>query len=478
MPENKKIKILCVDDERLNLKLLKGMLEPEGYEFLGAESGEIALTMAMQEPLDIILLDIMMPKMNGFEVLRKLRADEKTRLIPVVMITALRETADRVTALEAGCDDFISKPFEKIELLARVKSLVKISYYRRQLDEKEKFESLLSDINDAIVVCSADGKIEQANGAAKKYFSGVDPSADLIPLLYDQYTVSIAKGELMAAAKHKIFELMRNETDKFKALYLQATVDFVKNPEGSVNSQVYTFRDFTEEKTEELMKQDFMGLISHKLKTPVAVLSSGISIIQDGLMGELNEKQKDYIGKMTSQIGDLNRLIDKLIGFITIERGKLDMPDENIILKDRVENLVKLMTSSDREKKANINVDIADETAAAKINGVYFDLAVGNLIENAIKFNDKDVVKVDIKAEVRDGRATIAVADNGFGIPPEEREKIFEKFYQIEKTFTGKVEGVGLGLALVKRIVEAHGGEVKLVSELGKGSTFSFTLPA
>lgn len=105
MLQNKNPKILCVDDEKLNLKLLKSILEPEGYEFQGAESGEVALTQVTQEPPDLILLDIMMPKITGFEVLQKLRANELTRLIPVVMATALKETEDRVRSLEAGCDE-------------------------------------------------------------------------------------------------------------------------------------------------------------------------------------------------------------------------------------------------------------------------------------------------------------------------------------------------------------------------------------
>ena len=134
--------ILVVDDQFQNNELLEAYLVPQGYEIIKAASGEEALAKAASGP-DLILLDVMMPKMNGFEVLKKLRADEKTRLIPVVMVTSLKETEDRVTALEAGCDDFISKPFDKLELLARVKSMLKISYYRRQLDEKDKFKEVV-----------------------------------------------------------------------------------------------------------------------------------------------------------------------------------------------------------------------------------------------------------------------------------------------------------------------------------------------
>ncbi len=150
MRQENKPKILCVDDEKLNLKLLQILLVPEGYEFQGADSGETALSQVAQDPPDMILLDIMMPTMSGFEVLQKLRADEKTRLIPVIMITALREIEDRVKALEAGCDDFISKPFDKSELLARVKSLLRIKFLHDEVENSYKKLKQLESLKDSL----------------------------------------------------------------------------------------------------------------------------------------------------------------------------------------------------------------------------------------------------------------------------------------------------------------------------------------
>ena len=126
--ENKSI-ILVVDDQYQNIELLEAYLVGQDYEIIKASSGKGALEKISSNKIDLILLDIMMPEMSGLEVLEKLRAQEKTKLIPVIMVTALKETEDKVKALEAGCDDFISKPVDKIELLARVKSILKISYY-------------------------------------------------------------------------------------------------------------------------------------------------------------------------------------------------------------------------------------------------------------------------------------------------------------------------------------------------------------
>src|ERR1035437_10293410 len=122
-------KILLVDDQPQNNELLEAYLVPQGYEIIKAANGEEALAKLAANPIDLILLDVMMPGMDGFEVTRRVRQDDKTRLLPIILVTALREVEDRVKGIVAGCDDFISKPFDKIELLARVRSLLKVKAY-------------------------------------------------------------------------------------------------------------------------------------------------------------------------------------------------------------------------------------------------------------------------------------------------------------------------------------------------------------
>lgn len=130
--------ILIVDDQPRNVEFLEKFLFSRGYETVKASSGKEALEKVAGNRIDLILLDVMMPGMSGFEVLEKLRADRRTRFIPVVMITGLTETGDRIKAIEAGCDDFISKPFDTCELLARVKSLVRIKAYQDKIKKYER----------------------------------------------------------------------------------------------------------------------------------------------------------------------------------------------------------------------------------------------------------------------------------------------------------------------------------------------------
>ena len=118
--------ILVVDDHVQNIELLEAYLIPQGYEIIRAGNGKDALTIVAGNEIDLMLLDVMMPGMDGFEVIRRVRQGEKTRLLPIILVTALQEKEDRIKGIEAGCDDFISKPVDKMELLARVRSLLKV----------------------------------------------------------------------------------------------------------------------------------------------------------------------------------------------------------------------------------------------------------------------------------------------------------------------------------------------------------------
>jgi DNA-binding response OmpR family regulator len=312
--------ILVVDDQPQNIELLEAYLVPQGYEIVKAASGLDALEKLRVNQIDLVLLDIMMPKMSGLEVLEKLRADEKTRLIPVVMVTALKETQDKVKALEAGCDDFISKPVDKVELLARVKSILKTSYYLRQLDEKEKFKAVVDKISDGIAICRPDYLIKDSNAAILNYLNITDPAnVNLVETLFKNYSVSINKEALLdLTIMHKTFDIVREKTETTEALYLAVNSDVIKNSDGELLSIVFIFRDITAARKEEFLKQDTLTLISHKLRTPLGVISGNISLLQDGSYGPLNEEQKKAIDAASKQSSLLVSMVEELLGFTIV----------------------------------------------------------------------------------------------------------------------------------------------------------------
>ena len=281
-----------------------------------------ALEKLFGNQIDLVLLDIMMPKMSGLEVLEKLRADEKTKAIPVVMVTALKETEDKVKALETGCDDFISKPVDKVELLARVRSILKISYYLRQLDEKDKFKSVVDKISDGIAICSLDYLIKDCNAAILKYLNITEPAkVNLVETLFTNYFVSMNKEVLMdLTIAHKTFDIVRQKSETTEALYLEANLDLIKNSSGELLSIVFILRDVTATRMEEFLKQDTLTLISHKLRTPLGVISGKIALLQNGSYGPLSDEQKEAIDIISKQSALLVAIVEELLGF-TIAGG-------------------------------------------------------------------------------------------------------------------------------------------------------------
>jgi len=309
--------ILVVDDQFQNIELLEAYLVPQGYEIVKAASGEKALEKLAHNQIDLVLLDVMMPNMSGIEVLEKLRADEKTKAIPVVMVTVLKETEDKVKALEAGCDDFISKPVDKVELLARVKSILKISYYRWQLEENEKLKAVVDKVSDGIAICSPDYLIKDSNEAILKYLNITDPAnVNLVDTLFTNYSVSINKEALMdLAIARKTFDIVRAKTETTEALYLEVNSNVIKNSAGELLSIVFILRDVTTARTEEFLKQDTLTLISSKLRTPLGAICGNISLLQDGSYGALNEEQKKAIDSVSKQSSLLISIVEELLGF-------------------------------------------------------------------------------------------------------------------------------------------------------------------
>jgi two-component system cell cycle sensor histidine kinase/response regulator CckA len=184
MMKNKPL-ILVVDDKLPNIELLEGLLVRQGYEIIRAESGEEALGKLSGNLVDLILLDVKMPGMSGFEVLTKLRADKKTQRIPVVMITAHNEHEARVKALEAGCDDFISKPFDQYELLARVKSLLRIKFLNDEVDEAREFaESVINTVREPLISLDHDLRVVTVSRSFCEFFK-VKPEETVGQLIYD-----------------------------------------------------------------------------------------------------------------------------------------------------------------------------------------------------------------------------------------------------------------------------------------------------
>ncbi len=343
--------------------------------------------------------------------------------------------------------------------------------------EKEKLATVFAEMSDGAVLLDEAGRARLVNQAAATLF-GVDPARALGMPVADLARGFMAVPPLGMLVERKepsaVAELKRNEG---KAFYLSCVFNRLTGGDGRPMGDLLIVRDVTETRKEELLKRNFLSLVSHKLKTPLVTIAGYAPLLLED-PSALNEFQVKALQTIKSQGLYLASLVDKLISFSLVESETLDLVRKNVSVKTLLDDvLLNMKTYLEGHGAA---VELGTSLAGLpKVDGDPERLreVLRNLVENAVKFNPKPSRRVVVDGGTGPEGVRVSVRDDGPGIPPEEQARIFQKFYQIEDSFTGQVEGAGLGLALVRRIIEAHGGSAGVESEIGKGSAFFFTLP-
>lgn len=396
-------------------------------------------------------------------------------------ISLLAKDARRIAAGDLAVAPPVRAGKDEIGVLTRAFAEMARSLSRmieKLRSEKELFSAAFAQMSDGIVILDTDFMPVQFNLTAERLL-GLPVERSIVEHLLARFTCTPPLERIADFSKGPpAFELTRPATEKTTALHLVMIATPIRNRDGELVSVVLALRDVTEFRAEELSKKDFLSTISHKLRTPVAVLQSSAFLIRDGMLGELNEKQQKHAGTMADQAARLAALIEELISFVTLEEQALSTSKERIELQPFLEGITGECWKLHPDCKAELTIGVAPDAAAIDFHREYLRLVVCELLQNAVKFNANEKPAIAIRCTREGTQIAIAVADNGVGIPPELHDKIFEKFYQAERYFTGNVEGVGLGLAFVKKIVDFAGGTIEVESQPGKGSTFTVRLPA
>lgn len=465
-------RILVVDDHAVNCELLEALLAPQGYRIEPAYSGPDALRMVHADPPDLVLLDVNMPGMDGFEVARRLREREDTRLIPIVMVTALGDLEHRVRGLESGADDYLAKPVNRTELLARVQSTLRLSYYRRQVDERQKLDLVLADVSDGILIAGADGRLREANHSARRLLGlGDDVAGCGVGGVWGELRGVPAELE-PAVRQGRALDFVVQREDP--PLFLAASLRAVHDPDGAPTGAVLSLRDVTREMLEHKLQQDVLSLVSHKFRTPLTVVALWTKLLLDGECGPVAPQQREALSAMVAASDQLRSLLEGMLSYIEwtkrlrkLHRRPMPLGELEAALRENVQGLIgtehQMVVQRHGSGELLVDADLFVE-------------ALTELVRNAIKFAGGKNVQVRVEVHADGQQSRVVVADTGPGIPPEKLQRIFERFYQVETDFTGQIQGAGLGLALVKTAVEAMGGRIHVESRLGHGTRFEILL--
>ena len=475
-----KPRILIADSDQSVLVSLQTLLENQGYEIIAFSNGSETLKEVLNGLSDVAILGANLRGTNGFEIVKEIRSNNQTKFLPVIMIIDPSDTSARDKGVEAGCDDFICPPFDPNELSAKAYTLLQIGYCRPLLNEKQNFEHILAHVGDGILVFDNNLKITHISQKAKNllYIDKNEQSLDFVDHIKNFFKIHHT-GDLNTDMKSRsfTFDIVRPATETTKEQIISAKSAVIKNPLGEKSSIALLLNDVTTERQTEALKRDFLSVMSHKLRTPITVLTQGSTMLKEEILGPLSEKQKQTVTAMCGSSQILQEMVERLLQFTNISRQKLDEASEPLNIKNYLTEYINSKQQLLENKKIDFTATYPDEKLRITINSIYCDLLMESLIDNAVKFNKNETVEIKIEVKSQGEKVEISVTDNGIGIPSEEMENIFEKFYQVEKYFTGNVKGPGLGLSLVKQLVTAHGGNIRVVSKLGEGSTFTFTLP-
>lgn len=401
----------------------------------------------------------------------------KTRSVLAVPLLYKENLLGVIEAINKKDREFSSEDAKILEAFAAqaAVSIENARIFERLEQEKGKIEAIFGQMSDGAIFVDSSGKKVMANQSAEKLLGIENIEKNMISDILSDFSSTIQLSDILCSGE-KVISAEFSRT-KDKSLYLQCVVSRISDSKGNALGSIFIFRDTTSDKKESFLKTNFLSLISHKLRTPLVSITGYSQMLSDDV--SLDEFHKKAAVSINRQGKRLAGLMDKLLYFTMAENEKLNLGSGTTLFSQIADKAISVLYDYIKESSADVVIDEKVKVLPGiKMDYEKMEIVLRNLIENAIKFNKSGKKNVRIEPVNKDNFIGLAVIDNGPGIPPEERDKIFQKFYQIEDSFTGQVEGPGLGLSLVKHIVEAHKGYVGVESAFGKGSKFYFLLPA
>lgn len=532
-----KPRILIVDDEADAREMLEALLCREGYDLAFAASGPEALALVEEYSPDAVLLDVMMPGMDGFEVCRRLRADPVRAEVPIILVTALDDRDSQLRGIEAGADDFVTKPVDRVELRTRVRTITRLNRYRRLLwertrrleaeeeilslyhelqrhaenleatvvqrtrelqVERDRTQSILESLGEAVIVTDVDGTIKYMNPAAVSLTGFSIEEADGENLNLWQSTAF--PSELRRRVEDRICSSQKwsGETvcrRRDGTLYdAVMTVDPLCNPHDreEVSGYVSVQRDITPLRAAERLKDQFISNVSHELRTPLSVITLIVGNL-DTLYDRLTEdRRRRMIRDVREHIQILSDVISDVLEISRIDSDRISRERRRVNLMQLAWEEADKQLPLAQSKSQTLRVAGAQDLPVW-VNEGQLRQVIRNLLNNAIKYTPDGGQVTCEGLTVADswpiGRehpqdaasaatghwAALRVVDSGIGISQDDLPHVFERFYRVQAQ--GSIPGTGLGLSIARELVKLHNGHLSAASTPDEGSVFTIFLP-
>lgn len=482
------VRILVIDDEQVIREGVDRALSKLGYAITKAEDGTIGIELLQSEEFDIVLTDLMMPGMDGFAVLDWIRENQPH--IQVIVITGFATVSKAVSAMKQGAFDFVGKPFtpdyirvvvdravDKINMVAETKRLREEKNRGLLAIDKSnsRLKTVFSCMAEAVLITDAEGVVVLHNPAAIRILEiQTDPviGKPLSASIQDQTAVAMV-NESMEKAMVVTREFSPGTISR---KFLRAFCSPVTTENGEVIGSVTTFLDISAHKEIDKMKSDFVAMVAHELKSPLASVEQMIYALRVGCEHEATSSCNALHSRMTARTKDLLRLIDNLLNLSKLESGTVIFNLEPIRGDEIIRDVIEIALPQAEGKQIKIEYKPCDKEWFFNVDYDHMRTAIMNVVSNSVKYTP-DGGEVILSTSISGGFVTLAVKDSGIGISKEDVPNIFDRFFRVKGKETRHITGSGLGLALVKEVVEAHQGYIDIESSPGIGTTFTLSFP-
>jgi PAS domain S-box-containing protein len=480
-PVSSRPRILLVEDEAAMRKVVAELLSDE-FDVETAADGEQALVAVLRTRPNLIITDIVMPLLDGVELVRMLRETPSTSNIPVLLTSGRAPDELRIEGFEVGADSFLAKPYSGRELRARIRNMLQTCRRRDEAARLEALEqvaaeraALLESITDSFYALDDQDRITYANQRAQDFFGRA--RADLIGQSIWDVMPAIDDGELRDAFARARIE--RCAVALEVATRQDSWLEVHAFPGAS--GLAVNFRDITDRKVSEhrmkeaeRRKDEFVATLAHELRNPLAPIRNGIHLLKSELDGPARTRVLDM---MDRQMNHMVRLLDDLLDLSRITRGRMELKRETVRMKDVLAAAIESTHASIEARGHQITVQMDDTDARVFGDPTRLSQIFANLISNAVKYTEPGG-RIGITLKCEHGECVVSVADNGIGIPPAALGQLFEMFSQVRLQQQHAEAGLGIGLSVVRTLVQMHGGTVSAFSDgPGSGSTFVVRLP-
>lgn len=417
-------RILIVEDSRTQAEALHALLEAASYTVFVAHTAEDALLQLQTLRVDLVLSDVMMPGMSGYDLTRSVHRNPATREIPVVLLTSLGDPLDIVRGLEAGANNFITKPYEEAHLLSRLRHI---------FDNRSRRA--------------------RSSGGVTITFRG------------QQFDIM--------ADKEQILDLLVSSLD-----------DLIRTNEALRESEAGRAKLYESERaarmdaeTANRAKTDFLTAMSHDLRTPLNAIGGYAELIEMGVRGPVTPQQLEDLARIRRNQQHLMALVGDVLGFARLERGQVSVKPRDVSAHETLLGVRAIIEPQVRAKGLVYEYERCDAGLRMRADPEKVEQILINLLTNAMKFTPTGG-RIVLSCEGTEDHVVINVADTGMGIPTDRIEAIFDPFFQVDAARTSQQQhGIGLGLAISRNLAHLMDGELKVTSVLGQGSVFRLALP-